>query len=331
MPDPASAPPERNETRLVSENAATGAWEDDGTRLLSENAATTARDAVKQAADQLRAAGVPSPENDARLLLAHVLGAPLDPWWHQVQVNPEQSSRFAQLIARRAERIPLQHLTGVSYFGHVELAVGPGVFIPRPETETMMAWACAELRSRQTDSARPPVAVDLCTGSGAIALSLVREVPDAEIYAVELSTEALPWAERNLGGTDVRLVHADMADALPELDGTVDLVTANPPYVPLDAYDTVAVEARDHDPSVALFAGADGLDAIKMVTRVAARLLRPGGVLAFEHAEVQAESAPQVVLDSQHFAQVRDRTDLTGRPRFVTAVRNGRALAGWGE
>lgn len=279
----------------------------------------------------MRAAGVPSPENDARLLLAHVLGGRPDPWWHEVRLSAEQAAEYARLIARRAERIPLQHLTGVAYFGYVELAVGPGVFVPRPETETMMAWACAELRSRHTDAARPPVAVDLCTGSGAIALSLAKAVPNAEIYAVELSTEALPWAERNLADTDVRLVHADMAEALPELDGTVDLVIANPPYVPLDAYDTVAVEARDHDPSLALFSGADGLDAIKVLTRVAARLLRTGGLLAFEHAEVQAESAPQVVLDSRLFAQVRDRTDLTGRPRFVTAVRNGVALAGWDE
>ena len=333
----------RSETRLVSENAASSGLERSETRPVSENAGlaaggptvgepgATAQDAVKRATAQLGAAGVPSPENDARLLLAHVLGRRLDPWWHQVQLSAEQAIRFTELVARRAERIPLQHLTGTAYFGHIELAVGPGVFIPRPETETMMVWAATALRRRQADSVRPQLAVDLCTGSGAIALSLAREVPDTEIHAVELSPEALSWAERNLAGSDVRLVHADMADALPELDGTVDLVTANPPYVPLDAYDSVAVEARDHDPSLALFSGEDGLDAITVVTRVAARLLRHGGLLAFEHAEVQAESAPQIVLDSGYFAQVRDRVDLTGRPRFVTAVRNGRALAGWDE
>ena len=291
----------------------------------------TARELVKHAAEQLRAAGVPSPENDARLLLSHVLGEDPGLWWSRREVEPADVQTYDLLVARRAERIPLQHLTGVSYFGNVELRVGPGVFIPRPETETMMAWACAELRSRQADSARPQLAVDLCTGSGAIALSLAKEVPAAEIYAVELSADALSWAEQNLAGTDVRLVQADMADALSELDGTVDVVTANPPYVPLEAYDSVAVEARDHDPSLALFSGMDGLDAIRIVTKVAARLLRPGGVLTFEHAEVQAESAPQVVLDSEHFAQIRDRADLTGRPRFVTAVRNGRTLAGWDE
>jgi release factor glutamine methyltransferase len=122
-----------------------------------------------------------------------------------------------------------------------------------------------------------------------------------------------------------------MAHALAEVDATVDLVVANPPYVPLDAYDSVAVEARDHDPTLALFSGDDGLDAIRVLTRVAARLLRAGGLLTFEHAEVQAESAPQIVLDSQCFSQVRDRLDLTGRPRFVTAVRTARPLAGWDE
>lgn len=291
----------------------------------------TTRELVTQAAAELRRAGVPSPENDARLLLSHVLGEDPALWWSRREVGSADVQEFDALIARRAERIPLQHLTGKAYFGRLELAVGPGVFTPRPETETMMMWAAEQLAARQAGSGRDQVVVDLCTGSGAIARSIALEVPAATVYAVELSGEALPWAERNLAGTDVRLLHADMADALPELDGTVDLVTANPPYVPLDAYDTVAVEARDHDPSLALFSGADGLDAITVVTRVAARLLRPGGLLTFEHAEVQAASAPQVVLDSQHFAQVRDRADLTGRPRFVTAVRNGRALAGWGE
>lgn len=292
----------------------------------------TAGRLVGEAAVRLKQAGVPSPENDARLLLAHVLDesgpAAL---WSPRDVTPADADRYRELVDRRAERIPLQHLTGKAHFGYVELDVGPGVFIPRPETEMMMSWASTELRSRQLRHGTGQVVVDLCTGSGAIAKSLALAAPGAEVYAVELSTEALPWAERNLAGTDVRLVHADMADALPELDGTVDLVVCNPPYVPLDAYDSVAVEARDHDPSLALFSGADGLDAIRVLTRVAARLLRAGGLLAFEHAEVQAESAPQIVVDSRQFSQIRDRLDLTGRPRYVTAVRNDPALAGWDE
>jgi release factor glutamine methyltransferase len=291
----------------------------------------TASQLVRAGAERLREAGVPSPENDARLLLAHVLGEGPSPWWNRFEVAPASADRFAELIAMRAERIPLQHLTGRAYFGKVELDVGPGVFIPRPETEMMMSWAASEVAARQVRFGTRQVVVDLCAGSGAIAKSIALEVPGAEIYAVELSTEALDWARRNLASTDVRLVHADMAYALPELDAQVDLVVANPPYVPLDAYDTVAIEARDHDPSLALFSGPDGLDAIRVLTQVAARLLREGGLLAFEHAEVQAESAPQIVLDSHLFTRVRDRMDLTDRPRFVTAVRNGRALAGWDE
>ena len=294
--------------------------------------AVTAGRLVREAAVRLQQAGVPSPENDARLLLAHVLdeSGPAALWGRR-DVTPADADRYRELVDTRAERVPLQHLTGKAHFGYVELDVGPGVFIPRPETETMMSWASTELGARQLRHGTRQVVVDLCTGSGAIAKSLALAAPGAEVYAVELSTDALPWAERNLAGTDVRLVHADMADALPELDGTVDLVVCNPPYVPLDAYDSVAVEARDHDPSLALFSGADGLDAIRVLTRVAARLLRAGGLLAFEHAEVQAESAPQIVVDSRQFSQIRDRLDLTGRPRYVTAVRNDPALAGWDE
>jgi release factor glutamine methyltransferase len=284
-----------------------------------------------EAAEQLRAAGVPSPENDARLLLAHVLGERPTGWWHRLEVSTAAAERFRELVARRAERVPLQHLTGKAYFGNVELDVGPGVFIPRPETEMMMSWAAQELTERAARLGRHQVVVDLCTGSGAIAKSLALAAPDAEVHAVELSEEAVSWAERNLTGTGVRLLRADMADALPELDGGVDLVVANPPYVPLEAYDSVAVEARDHDPDVALFSGLDGLDAIRVLTTAAARLLRDGGVLTFEHAEAQADSAPQIVVESHLFSQVRDHQDLTGRQRFVTAVRNARALAGWDE
>jgi len=138
---------------------------------------------------------------------------------------------------------------------------------------------------------------------------------------VEMSEDAARWAERNLAGTGVELHVGDMAQAVPELDGTVDLVIANPPYIPLEAFESVAPEARDHDPTVALFSGLDGLDAIKIVVEVATRLLRPAGLLTFEHADVQGDSAPAVVTASEAFTAVRDHRDLTGRPRFVTAVR----------
>lgn len=292
-------------------------------------ASTTAAALVTKAAERLRAAGVPSPENDARLLLAAVLGEGPFPWWNRYEVTPAGADRFGELIALRAERIPLQHLTGKAYFGRIEVEVGPGVFIPRPETEMMMTWASTQLVGRGARFGHRQVVVDLCTGSGAIAKSLALAAPEAEIYAVELSSEAIHWAERNLAGTDIRLVQVDMADALPELDGTVDLVVVNPPYVPLEAYESVAVEARDHDPSLALFSGPDGLNAIRTVVRVASRLLRPGGLLGFEHAEVQEQSAQQIVVDAHEFTLVRGHLDLTGRPRFVTAVRSERPLAGW--
>jgi release factor glutamine methyltransferase len=163
------------------------------------------------------------------------------------------------------------------------------------------------------------VVVDLCTGSGAIALSVATEVPAAEVHAVELGEPAHAWAARNLAGSGVDLRHGDMAAAFPDLDGTVDVVVCNPPYIPLEAYESVAPEARDHDPELALFSGQDGLVAMRVVERVAARLLRPGGVAGAEHADVQGESAPAVFAGSGRWSDVRDHRDLAGRPRFLTA------------
>ena len=291
---------------------------------------TTVGALLDGATDRLTAAGVPSPAHDARELLAHVLDRRPPLLGRTDPVSPDQAERFAALLARRSARVPLQHLTGEAPFRYLTLAVGPGAFVPRPETEVMTGWAIDRLRERPAD-APPAVVVDLCTGSGAIAKAVATEVPGTRVSAVELSPDAHAWAERNLADTDVTLLLGDMADALPELDGTVDLVICNPPYVPLDAYDSVVAEARDHDPTVALFSGDDGLDAIRVLTATAARLLRPGGLLTFEHAEVQVEAAPAVVVASGGYRTVRDHHDLTGRPRFVTAVRTASPLAGWVE
>lgn len=291
---------------------------------------TTVGALMEGATARLTTAGVPSPAHDARALLAHVLQrrpvlvSRTDP------VSPDQAAEFETLLARRSARVPLQHLTGEAPFRYLTLAVGPGAFVPRPETEVMTGWAVDRLRERPTDDP-PAVVVDLCTGSGAIAKAVATEVPGSRVFAVEVSAEAHAWAERNLADTDVTLLLGDMADALPELDGTVDLVICNPPYVPLEAYDSVVAEARDHDPTVALFSGDDGLDAIRVLTATAARLLRPGGLLTFEHAEVQVDAAPSVVVASGAYRTVRDHVDLTGRPRFVTAVRHASPLAGWDE
>jgi release factor glutamine methyltransferase len=266
----------------------------------------------------LQAAGVASPEYDAAELLAHVLGTGRAALALVDVVTPEQRTGFAELVRRRARREPLQHLTGVAGFRYVELAVGPGVFVPRPETELLAGWGVDRARE-VLDGNRTPVVVDLCTGSGAMALSVATEVPAAEVHAVELSEDAFAWAARNLASTEVDLRQGDMADAFRDLDGTVDVLLCNPPYIPLEAFESVAPEARDHDPALALWSGQDGLEAIRVVERVGARLLRPGGVLGVEHADVQGASAPALFAGTDRWSDVRDNPDLAGRSRYVTA------------
>jgi release factor glutamine methyltransferase len=276
------------------------------------------QEVLREAADRLRAAGVASPEVDASALLAHVLGIGRGTLVARSTVPTDRLGEYDALVDRRAAREPLQHLTGVAGFRHVELAVGPGVFVPRPETELLAGWAVD--RAHETlASGRVPVVVDLGTGSGAIALSVATEVPEAQVHAVEVSDDALTWADRNLAGAGVDLRHGDMSDAFPDLDGTVDVVVSNPPYIPLEAFESVAAEVRDHDPGTALWSGEDGLDAMRVVERVAARLLRPAAVVGAEHADVQGESAPAVFVAAGRWADVRDHEDLAGRPRFVTA------------
>jgi len=283
---------------------------------------------LAEATRELREAAVPSPEYDAQELLGHVLGLTRAALVTVDAVSESQAREFLDLVARRAARTPLQHLTGVAHFRHTCLQVGPGVFVPRPETELLAGWAIDSARAsyesvaRATDSydvASRVRVVDLCTGSGAIAKSIAEEVAGAEVHAVELGEDAHVWATRNLAGSGVDLRHGDMAGAFADLDGTVDVVVCNPPYIPLEAWESVAVEARDHDPDLALFSGQDGLDAIRVLERTAARLLRPGGVVGFEHADAQGETAPAVFSGTGRWADVRDHLDLAGRPRFTTA------------
>lgn len=261
-----------------------------------------------------------SPEHDARDLLAHVLGLSrgrlmtLEVADAVPLLTSEQAGEYDALVARRAAREPLQHLTGVVGFRYVELLVGPGVFIPRPETELLAGWAI-----EQCSHLVAPVVVDLCTGSGAIAKAIAHEVPNAQVYAVELGDSAHDWAVKNLTGTGVELTHGDMADTLAELDGTVDVITCNPPYIPLEAWESVAAEARDHDPHLALFSGDDGLTAMRVLEERASRLLKPLGVVGAEHADVQGDAAPAVFTHAGRWLNVRDHHDLAGRPRFVTA------------
>jgi release factor glutamine methyltransferase len=273
------------------------------------------RDLIRAASARLADAGVESPEYDAAELLAHLLGTTRSRLSLIDEVGAEQQGGFEELIARRAAREPLQHLTGSASFRHVELQVGPGVFLPRPETELLAGWAI----ERALAAGPGAVVVDLCCGSGAIALSVSDEAPRAEVHAVELDPSAHAWAERNLARTGVDLQLGDMADAFPDLDSGVDVVVCNPPYIPLEAWASVAPEARDHDPALALWSGQDGLDAIRVLESTAARLLRPGGWVGTEHADVQGESAAQVFVESGRWTEVRDHPDLAGRARYLTA------------
>jgi release factor glutamine methyltransferase len=269
---------------------------------------------LDEAAARLREAGVESPDHDARVLLAHVLGVDRSRLALVDDVPAPAADEYDVLVARRVAREPLQHLTGTAWFRHVELLVGPGVFVPRPETELLAGWA-VEVATALAE----PVVVDLGTGSGAIAKAVADEVPGARVHAVELDEQAHRWATRNLADTGVDLRQGDLADAFDDLVGAVDVVVSNPPYIPHEAWESVTTEVRDHDPDLALYASGDGLDIIRVVERRAALLLRPGGVVGVEHADVQGESAPAVFTGTRRWQQVRDHRDLAGRARFLTA------------
>jgi release factor glutamine methyltransferase len=271
----------------------------------------------------LTAARVPSPDADSELIVAHVLGLSRGQVQARAvtgtQVDAEQRHAVLELVERRAAREPLQHLTGVAAFRSLELRVGPGVFVPRPETELAAQVAIDALMAVPGGS---PRAVDLGTGSGAIALALATEVPHAEVFAVEVSPRAFIWARENveqIAAPNVRLVLADLRLALPELDGTVDVVACNPPYIPLGAIPRDP-EVRLHDPEVALYGGADGLDVVRAVSTTARRLLRPGGTLVLEHGESQGADIRELLAADGWSAPATIR-DLLGRDRVTTALR----------
>ena len=276
----------------------------------------------------LREAGIGSARTDVELLAAHLLGGTRSDVVVASVLGRPAPAGLADLVERRATRVPLQHLTGRAAFRGLELAVGPGVFVPRPETEQVAQVAVDAAAGCVAASGRALV-VDLCTGSGAIALAVAHEVPGAVVHAVELDAAAHAWAARNVTALapGVRLVRGDARTALRELDGTVDVVVANPPYIPPDAV-PLDPEVRDHDPAVALYGlGPDGLEVPRGVVAAAARLLRPGGTLVVEHAEVQARAVRALVVAGGEFSQVTTRPDLTGRDRMVVATR---AAAGEG-
>lgn len=273
------------------------------------------RAVLGEAERTLSAAGVASPRVDAELLAAHLTGVVRSRLATVPGPDAEQLARFAELVDRRAERIPLQHLLGTAPMGPVDIVVGPGVFVPRLETELLLEWGLTMLREVPN-----PLVVDLCTGSGALAAAVAASRPDARVHAVEIDPSALTWARRNLPDR-VRLVAGDVTDpeVLGDLTGQVDLVLANPPYVPEGI--PVPPEVADHDPHRAVFAGADGLAVIRPLVDVVVRLLRPGGWVAIEHDDTHGETAPALLAAHPRLVDVVDHNDLAGRPRFVTGTR----------
>jgi release factor glutamine methyltransferase len=313
---------------------------------------TTVRDVLVDAERRLRQAGVPSPDVDAALIVSHVLGVRRTSLFLHDVIPTEQRVRIEQFITRRSSRMPLQHILGSAPFRRIELAVGPGVFIPRPETELLAEAAIRRLRDEPGDR----IAVDLCAGSGALAIAMATEVDHLQVHAVELSDDAWMWLDRNLTsfrdqaqaiGSTVIGHHGDACDiwepggALASFAGRVAAVTCNPPYIP-DAMVPREPEVRDHEPGIALFGGSDGLDVVRSIARTAAVLLQHGGLLLIEHADVQGIDAGLTgvpgVLAGMHsddeFAMVTDvpvgrplwqnisdRPDLNGLPRFTMATK----------
>jgi release factor glutamine methyltransferase len=279
--------------------------------------------AIHDAHQQLAAAGVASPRHDAEALAAFVLGCPRSRLLVAGDLSQGQQLVFSGLVDRRASRVPLQHLTGSAPFRYLEVAVGPGVFVPRPETEVVAGWCIDALREPARNGAdRAPLVVDLCTGSAVIALSIAQEVRGATVHAVEREAAAYEWARRNATGTGVIVHRGDAAHALAELDGTVDLVVGNPPYLPDTHRDQVDPEVRDHDPDAALWGGADGLDGPRMIEAAGRRLLRDGGLVAVEHADDQGPAVADMFRASGDWVHIAVRQDLAGRDRFVTAQRD---------
>lgn len=278
--------------------------------------------AVRDAERILTDAGVASPRVDAETLAAHVLGVPRGRLPLVPLIDLAVVDALRKLVVQRAARVPLQHLTGTVAMGGVEVAVGPGVFIPRPETELLLVWGLAALAGVPA-----PLVVDLCTGSGVLALAVAHARPDAQVHAVDRDPVALSWARRNAdaravaGDTSVVLHSGDVGEPelLAALDGMAHLVLCNPPYVPAGA--VVSPEVSRHDPPNAVFAGQDGLAVIPAVVRTGTRLLREGGGIAIEHDDSHAQAVPTLLAARQVLIDVTDHPDLAGRPRFATARR----------
>lgn len=306
---------------------------------MSGAASTPMAQALLAARARLAAAGVPSPDADAQLLAAAAAGVERSRLPVTPVLTAEQAATLEAMLARRAAREPLQHILGLAWFRRLELSVGPGVFVPRPETELLVDVLLAAAGAVTAAPAAPAtVVLDACSGSGAVALSIATERPGTTVLAVEASPDAFSWLSRNVAehepqlaaaGSSVTTIQADVcADwspwLVPALDSAgvakLDAIVSNPPYIPSSAVPQDP-EVRDYDPTLALYSGDDGLDVIRAIAAEARSWLRPGGFLAMEHADVQGEAVPDVVRAAGGFAEVSDHRDLAGRPRVTTAVR----------
>jgi release factor glutamine methyltransferase len=284
---------------------------------------STVQTALTSAVSQLTLAGVPNPRVDAELLIGHVLelnrGQVQSKAVTEAAISQSDDTLIAELVARRAAREPLQHITGRAPFRSLNLAVGPGVFVPRPETEQVVQFAIDALRATASEQ---PIGVDLGTGSGAIALAMATEVPHARVYGVEVSPLAFVWTKQNFresGAANATPIFTDLAVALPELNGTVSVVISNPPYIPRAAIPRDP-EVRLFDPEIALYGGDDGLDVVHQVSATAVRLLHSGGTLVMEHGELQAAEIA-ALLRADGWLAVASHPDLLGRDRATTALR----------
>jgi release factor glutamine methyltransferase len=278
-------------------------------------------EAIAFATAELTEAGVPSPQPDAYWLLCHALKVDRSEVLNRItfdeSITEPELEDFKKALARRSKREPLQHITGKAAFRKLELEVGPGVFVPRPETEQVVQYAIDYLRQL----AVPGKAIDLGTGSGAIALAMATEVPQTKVYAVELSQAAHAFASRNIAAIapEVELRLGAMQEVVADLVGQLDVVISNPPYIP-DSAVPIDPEVRDYDPELALYGGEDGLDVIRDISGIAAALLRRGGLLVLEHADGQSDAIRELLLDSG-WLNVSAFQDATFRYRTITALR----------
>ena len=295
---------------------------------------TDVRSVLIDATQRLQSSGIESARTDAELLLCHVLGTTRTHLLTAHELTREQHMQFERLLSKRMSRYPLQHLTGLAPFRYLELEIGPGALVPRPETEVVVEAALRHLRTLPTGAR----VLDLCSGAAPIAIAIATEVPQVVVIGIEKFAEAQHWGRRNLEkyadrvrerGSTLELVDGDVTDVATYASyaNSVDVVISNPPYIP-DGMVPRDPEVALHDPKPALFGGEDGLDIVRPLLDGAATVLKPGGLLVIEHADSQGEAAgaagmPAVVRAHGRFVDVVDHLDLAGRPRYVTAIRDG--------